>query len=104
MSDKLQMPHSKQKRDGEVVRLMNDDGPILVMRGNYTKEEIITAAVAAGVTEENYGYWGRTWHTAEFIQGWYKTVPDGSGEYSSMHHRFDSPRRGSYFASSLYLY
>lgn len=101
MSDKLQMPHSKQKRDGE-IRIMSN-GTLIEMRGNYTKEEIIKAATS--LIEEESGYSVGMWEKlGRHSQAWYKAVPDGSGEYTWVAHGGNVPRRGSYFASCLYLY
>lgn len=101
MSQSLQIPTSKQKRDGEINFLSN--GLCIEVRGNYTREEILDKV--RSVVEEETPYSVEYWLThGRYSQAWYKIVPDGSGEWTWVSIGKDTPCRGSYFASVLSLY
>lgn len=93
-------PTSKGKFDGVVDYLCSDDARFLVMRGDYTKEEIIRESVAQNVVDvanaEEFA------SSARYYQCWYKVSPIGGQEgYANWHHPRDTPCRGAYFASVL---
>ncbi len=92
-------PAKKQKHDGSVERTTSDDARFLVMRGDYTSEQIIKAAIERGEIEEEDK---DAWESARYYQSWYKTSPlGGQDSYSHWNHPRETPCRGAYFASVL---
>lgn len=96
----IQKPVNKSKRDGEVEIMYSDDARFLVMRGDYTKDEIIAAAIEeCQIDTEEAEDWARI---TNYYQCWYKISPIGGPEgYARWHHPRDVPCRGAYFASVL---
>ncbi|WP_230118501.1 hypothetical protein [Serratia marcescens] len=93
------MTKRKSPRDGECELMRSDDAQFLVMRGNYTAEQIIKAATDQGEIDQDDS---ESWQMANYYQTHYKISPIGGAEgYSNWHHPRDTPCRGSYFASVL---
>lgn len=93
-------PTKKGKFDGAVEYLCSDDSRFLVMRGDYSKEDILRESVAQGVTDEEGAQDFSS--SARYYQCWYKVSPIGGQEgYSGWHHPRNTPCRGAYFASVL---
>lgn len=92
-------PEKKQKHDGSVDTMASDDARFIVMRGDYTAEQILAAAVEKGeIDPEDEADWSH----ARYYQSWYKTSPLGGQDgYSRWNHPRDTPCRGAYFASVL---
>ncbi|UKL14855.1 hypothetical protein [Erwinia phage Gungnir39] len=94
-------PTKKQKRDGEIdIQSCEWNMAQFVMRGDYTHEQILDAAIKNGILPanerdawENLGEYGR------YYQCWFKAVPDGSGQYSYLNFEATHETRGAYFAS-----
>lgn len=95
----LVKPEKKQKLDGAVERSASDDARFLVMRGDYTAQQILDAAITAGEIEDDDR---EEWSHARYFQTWYKTSPLGGQDgYSRWNHPRETPCRGAYFASVL---
>jgi hypothetical protein len=91
-------PEKKQKHDGSVDMMTSDDARFIVMRGDYTAEQIIKAAAEQDVISPD----DEDWSHARYYQTWYKSSPIGGQEgYSRWNHPRDTPCRGAYFASVL---
>lgn len=87
---------TKKNKIGEVDYLANDDCSFLVMRGDFTAEQIVNAAVEQSVICESDK---EDWLSCTYYQTHYKIVPrDG---YSSWYSPRNEPCRGSFFASVL---
>ena len=92
-------PEKKQKHDGSVDLLHSEEARFIVMRGDYTAEQILKAALNA---EEISPCEKDSWAHARYYQSWYKSSPIGGQEgYSGWNHPRDTPCRGAYFASVL---
>ena len=92
-------PDKKQKNDGSVETMTSDEARFVVMRGDYTAEQIINAAIEAGKMDEDDRH---IWECARYYQSWYKSSPIGGQEgYSRWNHPRETPCRGAYFASVL---
>lgn len=88
------------KHDGETSYLCSDDSRFVVMRGDYTAEEILKAAVDQNTICKDSAEDFRS--SARYYQCWYKVSPVGGQQgYSNWHHPRDTPCRGAYFASVL---
>lgn len=97
MKTELVKPTKKGKRDGEVDFLCSDNEQFLVMRGDYSRDDIIKQAVEQRIIDaEDVD----NWVEAEYDQCWYKTTPS-SGDYSAWNYPRHTPCRGAYFASIL---
>ncbi|SMP80950.1 hypothetical protein SAMN02744783_04763 [Serratia sp. CC22-02] len=93
------MTKHKKRKDGECEFMRSDDAQFLVMRGNYTAEQIIAAAVEQGEIGQEDSV---DWQMANYYQTHYKISPIGGADgYGNWHHPRDTPCRGSYFASVL---
>ena len=92
-------PEKKQKHDGSIDLLHSEEARFIVMRGDYTAEQILKAALDA---EEISPCEKDSWTHARYYQSWYKSSPIGGQEgYSGWNHPRDAPCRGAYFASVL---
>lgn len=92
-------PEKKQKNDGSVDTMNSDDARFIVMRGDYTAEQILSAAIEQGEIEPEDK---EDWSCATYYQTWYKSSPIGGQEgYSRWNHPRETPCRGAYFASVL---
>ncbi|MDE1188532.1 MAG: hypothetical protein PW844_18975 [Pantoea sp.] len=91
-------PEKKQKHDGAVDLMFSDEARFIVMRGDYTAERMLQAAVEQSVISPDHD----DWKGARYYQTWYKSSPiGGQGGYSRWNHPRDTPCRGAYFASVL---
>lgn len=102
----LVKPTAKSRHDGKIDMLNNGDAiGMLVMIGDYTAEQMLDAAIKAGLIPENErDAWEPEEPHTSYYQSWFKAVPDGSGFYSTYHHPRNTPCRGAYFASVIYRY
>lgn len=89
----------KQKYDGNIDMLYSDCAKFLVMRGDYTRDQIFNAAVSEGYIAQEDDFWLDE-RKVEYYQCHYKTVPDPDG-WGTMNYPRDTPCRGSYFVSVL---
>lgn len=94
-------PSKKQKRDGEIeVQRCEWNLAQFVMRGDYTHEQILDAAISNGLLAANER---DNWETIDdycrYYQCWFKVIPCNSGEYRCLHVEANSDTRGAYFAS-----
>ncbi|WP_034948986.1 hypothetical protein [Erwinia oleae] len=92
-------PANKQKLDGLVDTMSSEDARFILMRGDYTAEQIIKAAIDQGDIEPEDE---EDWSKARYYQSWFKTSPLGGPDgYSRWNYPRDTPCRGAYFASVL---
>lgn len=92
-------PTIKGKFDGSVDYLTSDEARFLIIRGDYTEEEILKAAIEQNIIDDDDC---ELWRGARYYQSWYKVSPIGGQQgYSNWHHPRDTPCRGAYFASVL---
>ncbi|WP_370426156.1 hypothetical protein AB9Q52_011335 [Pantoea vagans] len=92
-------PEKKQKHDGSPDTMNSGDARFIVMRGDYTAEQILKAAVEQGEIEPEDE---EDWSHARYYQFWYKTSPLGGQDgYSRCNHPRDTPCRSAYFAAVL---
>lgn len=93
-------PQKPGKNDGECDYLTSDDARFLVMRGDYTSDQILKAALEQNVIDDDGAEDFK--NSARYYQCWYKVSPIGGQEgYSGWHHPRNEPCRGAYFASVL---
>ena len=106
MNEKLTKQRKKSKYDGSIDIMNNDDCiGMLVMRGDYTAEQMLDAAIKAELIPSNErDAWQADRQGNRYYQAWFKAVPDGSGCYAALHHPRNTPCRGAYFASVIYRY
>lgn len=106
MNEQLIKPTKKGRYDGSIEQMNNDDCiGMLVMRGDYTAEKMLDAAIESGLIPENErDAWEVDREGNRYYQAWFKAVPDGSGCYATLHHPRNTPCRGAYFASVIYRY
>ncbi len=101
----MNIPDKKSRRDGAVDVLNNESGGMLVMRGNYTIEQIVTAAIEQKQIDEcDREYWLTLSGCDRYYQSWFKATPDGTGEYKMWHFARKEPCSGAYFASVIEKY
>ena len=101
----MKLPDKKSRRDGEVDVLNNESGGLLVMRGNYTIEQIVAAAIEQKQIDEiDKEYWLNLSGYDRYYQSWFKATPDGTGQYKAWHHAIPEPCSGAYFASVIEKY
>lgn len=100
MSEQVIKPEKKQKKDGSVEYLTSDECRFLVMRGDYTGDEILDAAIKSNLISPDER---EDWlSSCSLHQDWYKPSPIGGQQgYSIWHHPVGLPCRGAYFASTL---
>jgi len=92
-------PEKKQRNDGSVDIMTSEEARFVVMRGDYSADEIVKAAL-----EQDVIWPGDkdVWSRARYYQSWFKTSPIGGHQgYAGWNHPRDTPCRGAYFASVL---